>query len=115
MSHNNDTLMYHNSRCSKSRKTLQLLEDRGETPIVVEYLKDPPSEQRLKQLVKLLGYDILRTAEPEYQQSGLSQDSTHDEIVAAITRYPKLLQRPIVVKNEKAIIGRPPENVLEIL
>jgi arsenate reductase len=114
MSEDNETLIYHNPKCSKSRQTLQLLNDRGETPTVIEYLKEPLSEQRLKEMLEQLGQDILRTGEPEYQQLALSQDSTHDEILVAIAQHPKLLQRPIVVKNGKAIIGRPPEQVLDL-
>ena len=118
MHEHKDTLMYHNPSCSKSCQTLQLLTARGETPTVVEYLEEPLNEQQLKKLLTMLGmtaHGIVRTGEPEYQQLALSTDSTQDEIITAIVQYPNLMQRPIVVKNGKAIIGRPPENVLDLL
>lgn len=118
MTQNKDTLIYHNPSCSKSCQTLQLLTARGETPTVVEYLKEPLNEQHVKELLALLkvdAHEVVRTGEPEYQQLALSTDSTQDEIIAAIVQYPNLMQRPIVVKDGKAIIGRPPENVLDLL
>ena len=109
--------IYHNPRCSKSRQSLTLLEERGESPTVVEYLKEPLDEMQLRELVAALGltaHDIVRVEEPEYKTCGLSSESTEDEIIEAVSRHPRLLQRPIVVKDGKAVIGRPPENVLEL-
>lgn len=110
--------IYHNPRCSKSRQTLDLLEAHGEAPAIVEYLRSPLTEYQLREVLALLNvtaHDIVRTGEPEYQQLALSPDSTENEIIAAIAKYPKLMQRPIVIKDGKAVIGRPPKNVLELL
>ena len=110
--------IYHNPRCSKSRKTLALLEEAGVDVEVVEYLKAPPDTKTLRGLLGKLGVGpraILRTAEPAYGEAGLTPKSTDEEILEAIGRFPSLLQRPIVVRGENAIIGRPPENVLDLL
>ncbi|MEM9101473.1 MAG: arsenate reductase (glutaredoxin) [Pseudomonadota bacterium] len=110
--------IYHNSRCSKSRQTLQLLRDSGIEPEIVEYLKTPLSQDDLKTLVKKLGmkaHDILRTKENDYKVAKLNTTSTDEEVIEAIATYPKLLERPIVTLKEKAIIGRPPENVNKFL
>lgn len=110
--------IYHNPRCSKSRQTLALLEEYGVSPEVVEYLKTPLDRAYLKDIVVKLGcsaHDLLRTKEAEYNEAGLSTDSTEDEVITAIVQYPKLLERPIVVSGTKAVIGRPPENVLALL
>jgi arsenate reductase len=111
--------IYHNSRCSKSRGTLELLQARGIEPEVVNYLDTPPSAKELKALLRLLGMtprQLLRTGEAEYQELGLADPSMGDEaIVQAMVAHPKLIERPIVVANGKAAIGRPPEAVLAIL
>jgi len=110
-------LIYHNPKCSKSRQTLQLLEDRGETPTVVEYLKEPLGEEQIREVLALLqltAHEIVRTGEQEYKELALSPNSSDDEIIAAIARHPRLLQQPIVVKDRKAVIGRPPENVFDL-
>ena len=112
--------IYHNPRCAKSRATLQLLEARGIEPVIVEYLKNPPSKTELAGLVKLLGIEpraLLRTKEPEYQQAGLANPKLSDAaILQAMIKHPKLIERPIVVAGKnKAALGRPPENVLKIL
>lgn len=110
--------IYHNPRCSKSRQALALLRASSQGVKVVEYLKDPLSAAELKTLIKRLAmkpHDIVRTKEPEYTEAGLSSSSSDGEVIAALVRYPKLLERPIVVCNGKAVIGRPPEKVLEIL
>jgi arsenate reductase len=109
--------IYHNPRCSKSRATLKLLEDRGIQPRIVEYLKAPPTETELKQILKLLGlsaHDLARRSEPEYAQAHLDT-ATEAEILRAMVAHPILIERPIVVAGNKAAIGRPPENVLAIL
>lgn len=110
--------IYHNPKCSKSRQTLALLEQKGATPQIVEYLKTGLSERTVTELVAKLGGDarlLLRVKESAYEQQGLSGQSTTRNIIAAIVAAPILLERPIVVHGERAAIGRPPEAVLEIL
>ena len=111
--------IYHNPRCSKSRQTLALLEKRGIEPEIIEYLVTPPTEAELKQLLRLLGIsprELLRTKEEEYKQSKLDKPDVSDaEIIRAMIKYPRLMERPIVVAGNKAALGRPPENVLKIL
>ena len=112
-------MIYHNPRCSKSRQTLQLLEDKGIEPLVVEYLKTPLGRFEIKNLLKMLGMsaqEFVRKGEAEYKEQGLGDgDKTDDQIIAVIAKFPILLERPIVVNGTKAAIGRPPENVLNIL
>lgn len=114
-----DVTVYHNPGCSKSRATLALLAERGIEPHIVEYLRDPPDVQTLAQLADALGgnaRDLLRTGEAEYRQLGLDDPAvSRDRILEAIAGHPRLLQRPVVVYKGRARIGRPPENVLEIL
>jgi arsenate reductase len=114
-----DVVIYHNPRCSKSRQTLALIQDRGVTPKVIEYLQDPPSAAQLKGFLKALGMkprDLMRRKEPEYREQGLNDASlSDDDLVAAMVRTPKLIERPIVTKGAKVALGRPPENVLELL
>lgn len=111
--------IYHNPRCSKSRETLKLLQDKGVEPRIVEYLKTPPSKTKLKQILKLLGLkprELMRRKEAEYKARGLDDDSLKiDELIAAMIETPKLIERPIVLANGKAALGRPPESVLDIL
>jgi len=111
--------IYHNPKCAKSRETLKLLETRGIEPIIIDYLKTPPSKTELAALVKLLGIEpraLLRTKEPEYKQAGLANPMLSDAaILQAMIKHPKLIERPIVVAGRKAALGRPPENVLKIL
>ena len=111
-------IVYHNPRCSESRQTLQLCEEAGSEVEIIEYLKTPLDEVVLKDLLKKLDkpvYEVVRTKEEVYEQLNLSSDSTEEEIIAAIIKYPVLLERPIVVKDDKAVIGRPPENVKVLL
>lgn len=110
--------IYHNPRCSKSRETLALLRERGIEPAIVDYLKDPPTKEDVVSLIEMLGDSaaaIVRTKEPAYAGSGLAKQSSPAQIAQAIAAAPILLERPIVVCGKKAAIGRPPENVLEIL
>lgn len=113
------TRIYHNPRCSKSRQTLSLLTDHNETPEIIEYLKQPPSPAELGELVKQLEMSprqLLRKTEAEYKELGLADDSFSDaELLEIMSQHPKLIERPIVVKNGKARLGRPPETVSEIL
>lgn len=111
--------IYHNNRCSKSRATLALLEQRGEPFQVINYLETPPTAAELRVLLKQLGMSarqLLRCGEDEYQSLGLDNPALDDTaLIAAMAAHPKLIERPIVVANGKAVIGRPPENVLAIL
>lgn len=111
--------IYHNPRCSKSRETLKLLQDKGIEPTVVEYLKDAPSEADIRQLISLLGLssarDLMRTKEAEYKEQGLADIADEAALVSAMANTPKLIERPIVINGDQARIGRPPEQVLEIV
>lgn len=111
--------IYHNPRCSKSRQTLQLLEAQSITPEVVEYLKTPPDAETLDGLLDLLGLEpreLMRSKEKEYKESGADNpDLSRQELIDLMIRHPKLIERPIVVSNGKAAIGRPPEKVLDVL
>jgi arsenate reductase (glutaredoxin) len=111
--------IYHNTRCSKSRCAMQILEDKGIQPEIVEYLKTPPDRATLEELIQLLGIgprDLMRKNEPEYKSAGLDDEMlTPAQLIDAMIEYPVLIERPIVIANGKAIIGRPPERVLEIL
>ncbi|HEX7030570.1 MAG TPA: arsenate reductase (glutaredoxin) [Gammaproteobacteria bacterium] len=111
--------IYHNPRCSKSRETLELIEARGFEPRIVKYLETPPDAATLESLLAKLGLgarDLLRTNESAYKELGLADASLSDaELVKAMAAHPELIQRPIVVANGKARLGRPPESVLEIL
>jgi len=111
--------IYHNPRCSKSRQTLALLQEKGIEPTIVEYLKNPPSVNKLKTIIKLLGVtprDILRTKEAEYKDAGLDDESLNQEaLLKLMIANPKVIERPIVVTKTKAVIGRPPENVLDLI
>ena len=111
--------IYHNPKCSKSRQTLSLLEDNGVKPNIILYLETPPDAATLKDLLHQLNVDIrdiIRTSEDAYTEQNLANDTlTEEDLIAAILAAPKLLQRPIVVCNDQARIGRPPESVLEIV
>jgi arsenate reductase len=111
--------IYHNPRCSKSRQTLELLQSSGIEPEIIEYLKTPPSRSRLKDILKLLKLeprDLMRRNEDEYRKAKLDNPKlTKDQLIDAMIKYPVLIERPIVLANGKAAIGRPPEKVLEIL
>lgn len=111
--------IYHNNRCTKSRATLALLQEKGGEVEVINYLDTPPSASELTVVLKQLGMsarELLRTGEEEYQSLGLADPSLDDNaLVAAMVAHPKLIERPIVVANGKAAIGRPPEAVLAIL
>ena len=111
--------IYHNPRCSKSRETLALLEGRGIAPQVVEYLKTPPSEAEIWGILNLLGIsarDLMRKKEEPYKALGLD-DASLDEaaLIKAMHDNPVLIERPVVLANGKAAIGRPPEAVLAIV
>ena len=114
-----DMMIYHNPACSKSRETLALLRERGFEPTVIEYLKTPPSYEELDELLRKLGKeprDVIRKGEDEYKALGLSDPGlTREELIRAMVESPRLIERPIVVRGERAALGRPPENVLTLL
>ena len=111
--------IYHNPRCSKSRQTLELLRERGLEPTVIEYLKEPPDAAELRRILNLLGLqprDLMRRKEAPYGALGLGDPAISDEsLIAAMTENPILIERPIVLANGKARLGRPAEQVAEIL
>ncbi len=111
--------IYHNPHCSKSRAALALLEENDITPEIIYYLETPPDTDELKSLLNKLGMDIreiLRKNEAEYDEFGLEDESLNEEIVLDIvSRHPKLIQRPILIQGDRAILGRPPENVLQLI
>lgn len=111
--------LYHNPRCSKSRETLALLQDKGIEPLVIEYLENPPDKETLKSILHKLGLtarQLLRMKEAVYKDNNLDDTSlTEEQLLDAILANPILMERPVVLANNKAAIGRPPENVLEIL
>ena len=111
--------IYHNPRCSKSRQTLALLEEKGVTPDVVLYLENPPSKTILKGLVKKLGFasarEMMRVKEAPYLELELKGVTAETALIDAMAENPVLIERPIVVNGDRAAIGRPPENVLDIL
>lgn len=109
----------HNPRCSKSRETLAILQERNVTPEIVEYLTTPPDADELRQILSLLGIsarDLIRTNEAPYKDLGLAEpDLAEEQLIAAMVAHPILIQRPIVISGNQAKIGRPPESVIDIL
>lgn len=111
--------LYHNTRCSKSRGALELLNARGLSPEIVYYLETPPSPAELRELLRMLGTGargLLRAGEAEYAELGLADPALDDDaLIAAMATHPQLIERPVFVHDGRAVIGRPPERVLEIL
>ena len=110
--------LWHNPRCTKSRQTLALLQDRGQTPEIRLYLTDPPSVAELKTLHRQLARPVIafvRTQEAAFKEAGLSRSSDDTTLIAAIAKHPILLERPILVAGDRAEIGRPPETILTLL
>ena len=115
----NNFTIYHNPRCSKSRQTLELLKEKNIEPEVVLYLDNPPSKDEISKLLSILGInprELLRKGEDEYKKHNLKDQTISDQkIIEIMSENPKLIERPIVISNNKAIIGRPPENVLKLI
>lgn len=110
--------IYHNPRCTKSRQTLGLIEEKGRDFVVKEYLKNPPSKAELKEVIKKLGIkpaELIRKGEPDFKDHFKGKNLSDDEWIDAMVKYPKLIERPIVIEDDKAVLGRPPENVLKLL
>lgn len=111
-------VIYHNPRCSKSRNTLALLQERGVEPDVVLYLEASPDAEEIRSLLQKLDLSaaqLVRRGEDAYKAAGLNSNSSEEELIAAMACHPKLIERPIVVSGARAVLGRPPENVLELL
>ena len=111
--------IYHNPKCSKSRRALELIRERGIEPTIVEYLERPPSASELDDIAKKLGLEpraLVRTGEAGYKASGLADESlTREQLLLGLAAHPALIERPIVVNGSRAVVGRPPEKVLELL
>ena len=115
----NDVTIYHNPRCSKSRQTLQMIKDHGIEPVVVEYLKVPLKKSELNNISRLLNKrpkDFVRKNEADFKENNIKNIIENDAgLINEMVKYPKIIERPIVLYKDKAVIGRPPENVLELL
>ena len=110
--------IWHNPKCSKSREALQLLEKKGGTYEVFKYLDTPPSREEIVELLSKLGIsarELMRTKEDLYKELGLAQVSDEAKLIDALAEYPKLIERPIVIEGNRAVIGRPVEKVIEFL
>ena len=110
--------IYHNPRCSKSRETLSILEENGITPDIIMYLNDTPSKEQLQDLLNKLGMQpsqILRKGEKIYKENFKEKEISEEEWLDILIANPILIERPIVVKGDKAVLGRPPGNVLDLL
>lgn len=112
-------IIYHNPRCSKSRATLEIIQNQGVEPKVVKYLENPPSETELTEILNALDMNprqLMRRNEADYKENGFSNEDLSDtSLIQMMVQFPKVIERPIVVKGNKAKIGRPPESVLDIL
>lgn len=111
--------IWHNPRCSKSREALKLLEEAGVEPEVVKYLDVPHTKEEIKNLIKMLGLksarELMRTKEAIYKELGLKNVDDEEKLIDAMVEHPRLIERPIVIKDGKAVIGRPPEKVIELV
>lgn len=111
-------IIYHNPRCRKSRETLNLIQEKGVEPEIVEYLKNPPTKAELRGILKklnLTAMEIVRKGEAIYKENYKGKDLNEEDLLTMLVENPKLIERPIVIEGDKAVLGRPPENVLEIL
>lgn len=110
--------IYHNPRCRKSRETLELLQEKGVEPEIVLYLQTPPDKEELKAILAKLGIkpeQLIRKGEPDYKEKFKGKTLTDEQWIEAMLTYPKLIERPIVISGDKAVIGRPPVNVLDLI
>jgi arsenate reductase (glutaredoxin) len=113
-----DFTIYHNPRCSKSRTTLALLQEKGIEPEIILYLETSPDATQIASLLDKLGISaaqLVRRGEEAYKAEGLGADSSDEQLIAAMATHPKLIERPIVVHGDRAVLGRPPENVLGLI
>ena len=110
--------IYHNPRCSKSRQTLNLIKEAGKDVEIVEYLKNPPTADELREVLRKLNLPVeylIRKNEDIYKTQYKGKELSEEEWIQALAEHPKMLERPIVVEGDKAVLGRPPENVLKLL
>lgn len=111
--------IYHNPRCSKSRKTLEIIQEQGHSPEIIKYLETPPSVEEITSVLRLLNLkprQLMRKSEAEYKDNGFADESLTDaQLIQLMHQFPKVIERPIVLNNGKAVIGRPPESVLDII
>ena len=115
---NKELKIYHNSRCRKSRETLQIIQQRGLNPDIIQYLNDPPNKEELKNILEILNYkpiELVRTNEEVWKRNFKNKTLSENDVINAMIDYPKLIERPIIINKNKAVVGRPPENVLKIL
>ena len=118
MAMNEKITIYHNPRCGKSRAALAILVEHGADPVVVEYLKTPPTRNELREILNKLGMtpeQLVRKGEDIYKQNYAGKSMSGDQWLEALARNPVLMERPIVVKGDRAVVGRPPEKVAELL
>lgn len=115
----NTLSIYHNPRCSKSRQTLEILNGKGLVPEIIEYLKTPPDARQLDDILNMLGLEpreLMRKSESAYKENNLDDPGlSREALIKAMIEQPILIERPIVVANGKAVVGRPPESVLDII
>lgn len=110
--------IYHNPRCRKSRETLAIIEEKGKSPEIVYYLDKPPTQKALKEILKALKMkpiDLIRKSEKLYKEEYKGKALTDAEWIRIMSKHPILIERPIVIKGKKAVLGRPPENVLDLI
>ena len=110
--------IYHNNRCSKSREGLAILENSDKKIEIINYLENPPTKDELKAIIRKLGISpiqLVRKNEKVWKENFKNKELSDNDLIEAMTKYPKLIERPIVVSGDKAILGRPPENILQIL
>lgn len=110
--------IYHNPRCSKSRQTLKIIEEHDVQPEIVKYLEEPPTADELREIVKMLGIKaekLVRKGEKIYKENYKSKEMSEEDWIRAMTEHPILIERPIVIEGDKAVLGRPPENVISLL
>ena len=110
--------IWHNPRCGKSRDGVKLLEEKGIEAEIVKYLDTPPSKEELKEVLKMLGIsarELMRTKEAIYKELNLKEETDEEKLIEAMVENPKLIERPVVIKDGKAAIGRPLENIIDIL
>ncbi len=113
-----DVIIWHNPRCSKSREALKLLQEKGIEPKIYKYLDEHPTKEQIKEVLKMLGVgprEIMRTKEKIYKELGLKDVSDDEKLIDAMVEHPKLIERPIVIKDGKAVLGRPPAKVIELV